>query len=152
MIRIVAMLRLIFCTQIFVTMIVFSCYASSTKNSRPYLKKEYYKNKKLKSITPFARGKKNGIGKYFYKNGKLQFEIPYKDGVIHGVGRTFDIKGRLVEITTYQNGKKNGIETRVNHQGKAKFQIKYIDGKPFEYRIKTKGKWEAWTHELDDDI
>lgn len=100
---------------------------SLSANAQTEIKKDYYGNGKIKSLTSLVNGKKDGIQTYydkdgaivlvspwvndkkegievFYKNGELLYEITYVDNKMNGVYNHYR-KGTLYTVMIMVNGK-----------------------------------------------
>ena len=112
----------------------------------------YYKNGKLKGITRFKNGQRDGFRKMWFENGQIEFEIPFKKNQLHGIltqwynngnKKTISsfVKGKLDGMTyiwhengqlgievEYRQNKINGLYRKWNQNGKIIFEEKYVDG------------------------
>jgi len=107
---------------------------------------------KVKTITNFYNGVKNGIALTFakngtvetksrYLNGKLNGEYSkykssrvlesttYKNGEIDGVYKTFYTNGKIQQEAEFKNGKKDGTSTYYNENEQVTMKYEYKDGK-----------------------
>jgi|GEM_PF-5573453 antitoxin component YwqK of YwqJK toxin-antitoxin module len=67
-------------------------------------RRTYYGSGRLKSITYYSEGKKNGVEKEYYENGELQKETPYEDGVKSGIEKEYWDDGEEKAETPYYDG------------------------------------------------
>ena len=92
-------------------------------------KKEMYDDGKLKSETPYVKGKMNGVLKYYYESGKLMRETPYKNDRIDGVERIYFENGNLQDETTYVNGNVVGDAKTYFENGNLRVIEPFKDGR-----------------------
>ena len=93
------------------------------------IKKEYYKNGKLKSAVPFVNGKKEGIMKLYCEDGTLGASIPFQNDHKDGLEKIYFNNGKLSNLTHYKRGRKDGKETIYFESGAVGKTAEYIDGK-----------------------
>ncbi|GEM_PF-4826842 len=93
-------------------------------------KKEYFDNGKLKSVTPFKEGFKNGKFLEYFDNGQLKYEIPYVYDSIFGEAYEYDSLGNLISNISYRANKKDGSNITYYSSGKLKMKGQFEDGTP----------------------
>ncbi|RUM66778.1 MAG: hypothetical protein DSZ06_02645 [Sulfurospirillum sp.] len=99
--------------------------------------KEYFPNKKLKSIGNYELCKtksqkkyiKSGKFKAYYLSGELAYELTYKDDKKDSKMIWYDKDGNIIEIMPYSMGKREGVEKRFYPNGSLKYTVKYINDK-----------------------
>jgi len=99
--------------------------------------KEYFPNKKLKSIGNYELSKtknknkyiKSGKFKAYYLSGELAYELTYKDDKKNSKMIWYDKDGNIIEIMPYSMGKREGVEKRFYPNGSLKYTIKYVNDK-----------------------
>ena len=90
------------------------------------VKKEYYKNGKLKKETPFVNGKEHGVSKTWYDNGVLFYETSFVYGKKHGVCKGWYNNGNPFYIKHYLDNKAHGISKSWYDNRSLKFEHKYF--------------------------
>ncbi len=106
---------------------------------------------KIKSLTNFHKGIKNGIELTFAKNGTIETKTTYangqkhgafgkykssrkleesnfNNGQLHGVYKTFYQTGKLQQEANYKNGKKHGKSTYYNQEEEITMEYEYKNG------------------------
>jgi antitoxin component YwqK of YwqJK toxin-antitoxin module len=68
------------------------------------LVRSYFKNGKLKGVTPFANGVMNGVVKEYYESGKLKGEHPYTNDLENGADKEYYENGKLKTVITFKDG------------------------------------------------
>jgi antitoxin component YwqK of YwqJK toxin-antitoxin module len=81
---------------------------SLTAKSQTEIKKDYYGSGKIKSITSYVDGKKDGIQTYYNKDGEVMLITPWLNDKKEGV-EVYYKNGELKTEITYANGLKDGI-------------------------------------------
>jgi antitoxin component YwqK of YwqJK toxin-antitoxin module len=76
--------------------------------SQTEIKKDYYGNGKIKSLTSYINGKKDGIQTYYDKDGEVMLITPWVNDKKEGV-EVYYKNGELKTEITYANGLKDGI-------------------------------------------
>ena len=72
-------------------------------------RKSFYNDGKIKTLTPFVNGKKNGIYRGWHDNGIIREEVTYVNGLADGKKKYYNKKGELNLIKTYSKGTQKGI-------------------------------------------
>ncbi len=81
---------------------------SLSVNAQTEIKKDYYGNGKIKSLTSYVDGKKDGIQTYYNKDGEVMLITPWLNDKKEGV-EVYYKNGELKTEITYSNGLKHGI-------------------------------------------
>lgn len=90
---------------------------------------EYYtKDGRVKSITNYANGKKNGLQIQLSDRGQTTAEGYYKDDKRHGKQSTFKFGSRLVKEVEYNMGIEDGMFKEYNNQGKIQKERYFKNG------------------------
>ncbi len=98
------------------------------KKHGPWL--TYYKDDwRVKSITNYINGIKNGIHLELNNRGQVEVETFYKDDQLHGYWRKFRFGSRIEKEATYEMGVMNGYYREYHNNGKKMKEIPYKDGK-----------------------
>jgi hypothetical protein len=90
-----------------IVILVLTLFSLSVK-SQTEIKKDYYGNGKLKSITSYVGGKKDGLQTYYNKDGEVMLITPWLNDKKEGV-EVYYKNGELKTEITYANGLKDGI-------------------------------------------
>ena len=94
------------------------------------VKREYWKNGKLKKEIRFEGGKNSYKETWWYENGEKKSEINYKDGAYDGQYNRWYEDGSLMEETEYKKGGKDGVHTKWIRGRRSKtLEVYYKDGK-----------------------
>jgi len=96
---------------------------------REQIKKDFYPNGKLKSITRFKNGKINGIKKIYTEDGELWIETTYKNGIKNGLEKWYYACNTIKKTCFYENGKIEGYERFYYKTGHLEAEFFYINGK-----------------------
>lgn len=75
------------------------------------------KSNKIKTLTSYINGKKNGIEITFNDRGQIEAVNEFKNDELHGISAKYKF-GRPTEETNYKSGKMDGIFTIYDNQGK----------------------------------
>lgn len=76
--------------------------------SQTEIKKDYYGNGKIKSLTTLVNGKKDGIQTYYDKDGAIVLVTPWVNDKKEGI-EVFYKSGELLYEITYVNNKMEGV-------------------------------------------
>jgi antitoxin component YwqK of YwqJK toxin-antitoxin module len=126
---------------------------SRSKEIKTETKKEYYKNKKIKTEwnyvdgylqdvskeydikgnlkrhLNFQKGHLSGISKTYYENGEIEQILPFKNGKLVGLAKHFFKNGKLKEEIPYESNKKEGLVKRYYANGNLREQETVQNGK-----------------------
>lgn len=96
-------------------------------NERPFSGHvlEYYKGKKIKSITPVYNGMLHGITRTFYSDGKLKDARSYRENKSYGRHYGFWENGKLKFDFTYYNNKLEGEQKQWYENGQLYLRLHY---------------------------
>lgn len=100
---------------------------SLTAKSQTEIKKDYYGNGKLKSITSYVDGKKDGIQTYYDKEEAIVLVTPWVNDKKEGI-EVYYKKGELLYEITWADNKMNGVYNWY-YKGSLYKKTIYIDGK-----------------------
>jgi hypothetical protein len=105
------------------------CISGCNSNSENGIthQKEFYKNGKLLSTTPFVKGKAHGLKLEYYDTGALRKEVPYENGVVNGLVKTYYPEGNVYSITPRIMGKIEGAVKKYHKNGKLLSETPYIN-------------------------
>lgn len=81
-----------------------------------YVKKEYYDNGCLKSVTFYRYGKKIGLRKEFYISGITSSTAYYANDKKHGLETIYSEDGSILRKTNFRNSEKDGLEIEYLNQ------------------------------------
>ena len=81
---------------------------SLSAKSQTEIKKDYYGNGKIKSLTSFVDGKKDGIQTYYDKDGAIVLVTPWANDKKEGI-EVYYKNGELLYEITYVDNKMNGV-------------------------------------------
>ncbi len=115
------------------------------------VKKEYYENGNLKTVTRYKDDLKNGVEKSYYPNGKLESIFTYKNGKQEGPYFFYYENGNIERAGNLSNGCPDGMyyeftETgdsvfkRYLSNGRTELDIRYENNRPFRI-IDPVNKW-----------
>src|ERR1700722_6712065 len=93
------------------------------------VKKETYDDGKIKTETPYIKGRKYGTQNEYNKAGKLAKTFPYINDTLNGIAVNYYDSGRVAMETPYKNGMKDGVEKHYFKTGKVWYDIPYLTGK-----------------------
>ncbi len=93
-----------------------------------HIKKEYYPDGRLKSVTPFKDGKINGIKKIYSDDESLWIEISYRNGIKHGVEKWYHRNNKVSVFRNYKNGRIEGAERIYYKSGQLESEYFYENG------------------------
>jgi hypothetical protein len=85
----------------------------------------YYKNGKIKGITNFRNGQRDGLRKLWYENGKIEYEIPFKNNQVHGIVKQWYPSGKKKSLSNHINGKLDGMTYIWYENGQLGIEIEY---------------------------
>jgi antitoxin component YwqK of YwqJK toxin-antitoxin module len=103
--------------------------------------KTYYPDGKIKDITTFVNGKKNGVATHFFENGKIADSSRYKNGTFYGVVKFYYPNGQLNFEDYYDT-----TDTR-----RRIFKLWYPSGRLSQTGEKIKGKMIGKWYKYYDD-
>ncbi len=83
---------------------------------------------RVKSISNYAAGKKNGLHMEFSNRGQLELHANYLNDVLDGQSLKFKFGTRVEEESNYKNGKLHGTYKMYHGNGKTQKEINYKDG------------------------
>jgi hypothetical protein len=106
----------------------FTIVAALTSSAQTEIKKEFHKNGKLKSETPYVDGKINGVKKVYFENGILESEDPMINGQTNGTYKWYFESGMLRVEVDYINGKRNGMQRYYYKSGNIEMETIFKDG------------------------
>lgn len=86
---------------------LFTLFSLQAK-SQTEIKKDYYGNGKIKSLTSYLGSKKDGIQTYYNKDGEVMLITPWLNDNKEGL-EVYYKNGELKTEITYSNGLKHGI-------------------------------------------
>ena len=86
---------------------LFTLFSLQAK-SQTEIKKDYYGNGKIKSLTSYLGSKKDGIQTYYNKDGEVMLITPWLNDKKEGL-EVYYKNGELKTEITYSNGLKHGI-------------------------------------------
>ncbi len=89
-------------------LIVLVTLFSIQAKSQTEIKKDYYGNGKIKSLTSYLGSKKDGIQTYYNKDGEVMLITPWLNDKKEGL-EVYYKNGELKTEITYSNGLKHGI-------------------------------------------
>lgn len=90
----------------------------------------YHPNEnRIKTMTTFVNGIKNGLHFEFSKRGQIEKKVTYINDQYHGQFATYK-NGRPVTEMTYDNGQLTGVFNEYDSRGKLQKSTEYKDGKP----------------------
>jgi antitoxin component YwqK of YwqJK toxin-antitoxin module len=90
--------------------------------------KEYYENKKVKSITNYKNDKLNGRHAMFFENGNQEIEENFVNSSYEGVKKEWYENGNLKEESNFKNNKKEGVCKFYYSNGQIQSYATYSDG------------------------
>ena len=79
--------------------------------------KEWFSNKKLKSIKTYHSGKSVGVQRGFWDSGGKRYLYRYKNGVQHGLEEYWHENGQVEISGEYSNGQKIGTWNKWDNNG-----------------------------------
>lgn len=85
----------------------------------------YYKNGKIKGVTNFRNGKREGLRKLWYENGQIEYEIPFKDNQVNGILKQWYPNGKKKCESSHINGKLDGMTYIWYDNGQLGIEIEY---------------------------
>ncbi|MFZ2969307.1 MAG: hypothetical protein WA080_09675 [Sulfuricurvum sp.] len=85
----------------------------------------YYKNGKIKEVTNFRNGKREGLRKLWYENGQIEYEIPFENNQVNGILRQWYSNGKKKSISNHVNGKLAGMSYVWYENGQLGIEIEY---------------------------
>ncbi len=91
------------------------------------VKKEYYENGNLKTVTRYKDDLKNGEEKNYYRNGELADVFTYVAGIKEGPYYVYYKNGNLNRTGVFINGKLNGLYVELTESGDTIFKREYLD-------------------------
>ena len=94
----------------------------------------WYKSEKVKSVSQYLYGLKQGSSKEWYESGAIKADYTYYTHHEHGVCKEFFENGQVALVAVYRDGKKSGFWQAFYPDGKLKYQGRYSEN------CKT-GKW-----------
>jgi antitoxin component YwqK of YwqJK toxin-antitoxin module len=83
---------------------------------------------KLRIITPYVNGKKEGIAKWYFPSGMLGVITPLHNDSIDGTQRQYYESGKIRWSIAFVNGKKEGVSKKYYETGTLAMEIPYTDG------------------------
>lgn len=89
----------------------------------------YGHNGRLRSITSYEKGLRNGIYQAYYGDGTLRIEKNFKNGLEDGITRQYNSDGFLVAEQSFAKGKLHGKSSSFYIKGQIKDKSYYRDGK-----------------------
>jgi len=112
---------------------------------------EYYPNGLVKSVTPYVKGKKEGLAieinssgqlekRMMYHNGQLNGEYKefryttlkeerhYQNGKLEGIVKVYYDNGKIMEEGAYQNGTRHGVSKWYDQEGNVTIEYEYKNG------------------------
>ena len=120
-------------------------YISKIKKQNE-IKKEYYKNEKLKFEGEYLNGNRNGKGKEYDTFGILLYEGEYLNGMRNGKGIEYNENCKYAFKGEYLNGRRwNGISYHYSSDGTIFcYFTQYIKGKEYRrfYEILNNDNWK----------
>ena len=87
----------------------------------------WYKSAKVKSITNYMYGLKEGSSIEWYENGTVKSDYTYYTHHEHGICKEYFENGQVALVAVYRDGKKSGFWQAFYPDGKLKFQGRYSD-------------------------
>jgi antitoxin component YwqK of YwqJK toxin-antitoxin module len=97
----------------------------------------YHSNGKIKEITEYIEGKKNGAWSYFYDTGKKEREENYQADKKHGAWKMWYNTAQLKLEGNYANDQKTGKWTTFHWNGNKESEGEYKNGLQ-------EGTWTKW--------
>ena len=88
----------------------------------------YTKDGRVKSLTNFADGLKNGLHMTLTDRGQVTLESYYKNDRLHGKQTKYKFGSRVVEEAEYSEGVLDGVFKSYDNQGKIQREINYKNG------------------------
>ncbi len=86
----------------------------------------YYKNGKIKGITNFRNGQRDGLRKLWYENGQTEYEIPFENNQVNGTLKQWYPNGKKKSISNHINGKLDGMTYVWYENGQLGIEIEYL--------------------------
>jgi antitoxin component YwqK of YwqJK toxin-antitoxin module len=86
-------------------------FSGSVYGVEPEVKKEYWRNGKLRSETHYKLGKIEGRETWFYRTGEKLEEVPGQNGKKEGLEKWWYKNGRKKSIKHYKKGLLDGMVT-----------------------------------------
>jgi antitoxin component YwqK of YwqJK toxin-antitoxin module len=87
----------------------------------------WYKSGKVKSVTHYLYGLKQGASREWYENGHIKSDYTYYTHHEHGVCKEYFENGQVALVAVYRDGKKSGFWQAFYPDGKLKFQGRYSE-------------------------
>lgn len=87
----------------------------------------WYKSGKIKAVSHYLYGLKQGSCKEWYESGALKSDYTYYTHHEHGVCKEFFEDGHVSLIAVYRDGKKSGFWQAFYPDGKLKYQGRYSE-------------------------
>jgi hypothetical protein len=117
-----------------VTLLLIACDSPlfSKKDKLPpgvQIVREYYPNRKIKSVLRVKENKRHGLCKYYYQDGSLRAEYHYRYNRLHGTCTDYYKNGEIKLVGHYVNNKLNGLMTSYYKSGSMMYEAEYVDGK-----------------------
>lgn len=83
---------------------------------------------KIKSITNYINGEKNGVEITMNDRGQIETMIGYKNNILHGIKANYQF-GRPTDETSYKDGKVDGPFAVYNNKGELQKKGNFKNGK-----------------------
>ncbi len=90
--------------------------------------REYYPNRKIKSVLRVKQNKRHGLCKYYYEDGSLRAEYNYRLNRLHGTCTDYYKNGEVKLVGEYVNNKLNGTMTSYYKNSKKMYEAEYVNG------------------------
>jgi antitoxin component YwqK of YwqJK toxin-antitoxin module len=90
---------------------------------------EYYKKGKLRIVTPYTNGVKNGTEKWYYESGQLETIVPYINDSMTGIVKTYYESGELRSERPCINFETVGVEKFYYKNGNLQSEYNWVKGK-----------------------
>jgi len=87
----------------------------------------WYKSGKIKSLSHYLFGLKQGSCKEWYESGAIKSDYTYYTHHEHGVCKEYFETGQVSLVAVYRDGKKSGFWQAFYPDGKLKFQGRYSE-------------------------
>ncbi len=116
----------------FILFIVFLSFFNCDQrnnNRQNVVRRSYYKNGNVKSVSEMDGGLINGTHLFYYPSGTLQSRGTYLRGLAHGTVESFYENGKLKSRSTWLNGKEEGNAITYFKNGSHQFIAFYKMGK-----------------------
>jgi len=88
----------------------------------------YDKERRVRAISQFRKGKQHGLVKTWHDNGRKYIEGFFKDNRQHGLTSLWNKGGQLLETCNWKNGKRDGLERKWYENGNKKIECVWLDG------------------------